>query len=209
MNKNIKTFNLWAEDGRDRKMADNHLNPVNEMIEIIKKETNKLENPFKFLDLGCGNGWVVRKISQYKNCKYAMGIDGAENMIKNAKKKSIGDFQLSNIESFNYKFKFDIIFSMETFYYLNDLNKVFQNIYHKGIKNNGLFILGIDHYKENIPSLNWDKEYNLELNTLSMNEWEDYFLNHGFKNIKKYRYGKNKDWQGTFIIMGEKLNSSD
>ncbi len=205
MNKNIKTFNSWAEDGRDIKMADNHLAPVNKMIEIIKKETNKIENSFKFLDLGCGNGWVVKKIAQYKNCKYAMGIDGAENMIKNAQKDIIGDFQLSNIESFNYKFKFDVIFSMETFYYLNDLNKVFQNIYHKGIKNNGLFIMGIDHYKENTPSLNWDKEYNLELNTLSMNEWEDLFLNHGFKNIKRYQYGSNKDWQGTFIIMGEKL----
>ena len=37
MNKNIKTFNSWAEDGRDIKMADNHLAPVNKMIEIITK----------------------------------------------------------------------------------------------------------------------------------------------------------------------------
>ena len=38
------------------------------------------------------------------------------------------------------------------------------------LKHNGIFILGIDHYLENTESLNWDKEFNLSLNTLSIND---------------------------------------
>ena len=205
MNKNIKTFNQWAEDGRDEKMANNHLKSVNRMIEIIKGETNKLDKSFKFLDIGCGNGWVVRKMVQYSNCKYALGIDGSKNMIDNAKKHNIGDFELFDLDLYNYKSKFDIIFSMETLYYIKNINNLFQKLYSSAIKNNGIFIMGIDHYKENKPSLNWSKEYNLDINTLSISEWEDLFLEHGFKNIKIEQYDAKNNWEGTLIIMGTKI----
>ena len=107
----------------DEKMQKNHTASVNKMIDIIKNETNKLNKPFKFLDLGCGNGWVVRKMSQHNNCKYSIGIDGSHNMIKKAKSYNIGDFEETTIESYYYKSKFDIIFSMETLYYLDDINQ--------------------------------------------------------------------------------------
>ena len=65
--------------------------------------------------------------------------------------------------------------------------------------------MGIDHYKENIPSLNWGKEYNLKINTLSIDEWHDLFLSHGFKDVKIYQHAKNNDWQGTLILRGTKI----
>ena len=65
--------------------------------------------------------------------------------------------------------------------------------------------MGIDHYKENKPSLNWSKEYNLDIDTLSISEWEDLFLEHGFKNIKIEQYGAKNNWEGTLIIMGTKI----
>ena len=204
MNKNINTFNLWATDGRDEKMEKNHLESVNKMIDIIETKNKILKEHFKFLDIGCGNGWVVRKFLDYNNCKYSMGIDGAENMIKKAKSYDIGNFEKRNIESYNYKYKFDIIFSMETLYYIKNISTFFQNLYNNGLNNKGMFIMGIDHYSENTPSLDWGEKYNLDLNTLSINEWHDLFSNHGFKNISMHQHGKNNDWQGTLIIAGEK-----
>ena len=205
MNKNITTFNLWAKDGRDEKMEKNHTDAVNRMINIVNDKTNKLDQPFKFLDLGCGNGWVVRMMDQHNNCKYSMGIDGAKNMIKKARSYKIGNFEEGNIESYYYKAKFDIIFSMETLYYINDINQLFYTLYNKGLKNHGVFIIGIDHYKENIPSLNWEEEYNLTINTLSIDEWHDLFLSHGFRDIRIYQHGKHNDWQGTLILIGTKI----
>ena len=47
------------------------------------------DKPFSFLDIGCGNGWVVRKIANHPKCKKAMGIDKSKNMIKRAVSKMV------------------------------------------------------------------------------------------------------------------------
>ena len=39
----------------------------------------------RFIDAGCGNGWVVRKVSNNRNCLKAIGIDGSKKMIEKAK----------------------------------------------------------------------------------------------------------------------------
>ena len=136
-----------------------------------------------------------------------MGIDGAKNMIKKAKSYNIGNFEEVDIESYYYKSKFDIIFSMETLYYINDINQLFHTLYNKCLKNHGIFIIGIDHYKENKSSLNWSKDYNLDMKTLSINEWKDEFLNFGFKKITHYQYGKKREWNGTLIILAQKYST--
>ena len=89
-----------------------------------------MKKQFKFLDLGCGNGWVVRKAAKNKFCNIAIGVDGALTMIEKAKKSSSGKEKFINadIQSWNIKEKFDIIFSMETFYYFKNLNKVLYNM---------------------------------------------------------------------------------
>ena len=68
---NINIFNEWAQKGKDKGMEKGHATSVNEMLEIIKIRSNILQNNFSFLDLGCGNGWVVKKFSNImsKNCQ--------------------------------------------------------------------------------------------------------------------------------------------
>tara|TARA_B100000700_G_C14682865_1_gene686200 strand:- start:11 stop:625 length:615 start_codon:yes stop_codon:yes gene_type:complete len=204
MNININTFNKWAELGKDKSMAENHKSSVNKMFEIINKKILSLGKPFNFLDLGCGNGWVVRKILKNTNCIDATGIDGAKNMIDIARTYKIGDFIEHNIEDYSFKKKFDIIFSMETFYYFNDADYLLQTLYKNNLNDQGLFIIGIDHYKENKPSLNWGDDYNLKIKTFSINEWKKKFKKANLKNINYLQHDKNKDWEGTLIIYGEK-----
>ena len=60
---------------------------------------------------------------------------------------------------------------MEAFYYFNSPEKTLKHIQSKLLKEGGCCIIGIDHYLENTASLNWDKEFNLSLNTLSINDW--------------------------------------
>ena len=45
----------------------------------------------KFLDLGCGEGWLTRAISQ-NGQKTAVGVDGTEELVKHAKSKSENAF---------------------------------------------------------------------------------------------------------------------
>ena len=204
-NINIKTFNTWALKDKDKGMESGHAPSVKKMIDIIGNKTSILNSSFNFLDLGCGNGWVVRKFLEYKNCKYALGLDGAPAMINKAKKiDSKGDYLNIDIEKWESDQKFDIVFSMETFYYFNDINKVLSNIYNNIIDSNGFIVVGMDHYSENKPSLTWDKEFNLSLNTLSINEWLNIFRNNGFKNVQSVLHGARDSWYGTLILYANK-----
>ena len=200
MNININTFNKWADSGKDKSMAKNHENSVNKMFDIIKQKGFSFSKPFNFIDIGCGNGWVVRKILDYKNCNYALGIDGAKNMIKIANTYNKGTFLEEDIGNFKFKKKFDIIFSMETFYYLSNIDQILKDIYNNGLDQHGILIIGIDHYKENTPSLNWGNEYNLDIKTLSIDEWRKKMSINKFKNINLLQFNKKDDWQGTLII---------
>ena len=204
MNINIKTFNNWAETGKDQSMERGHSSAVNQMFKILKQETPRLNSSFSFIDIGCGNGWVIRKILENKHCFHALGIDGAENMIKKALSYKTGNFIQADIEKFNFNQKFDIIFSMETLYYLNNIDDFIDKMYHTGINDKGSLIIGIDHYKENTSTLNWDKEYNLETNTLSIKEWYEKLSKYQFSKIKKYQYGQKENWEGTLILYAQK-----
>ncbi len=204
MNINIDTFNKWAILDKDKGMERGHASSVSKMFDIFSNESSITDNPFNFLDLGCGNGWVVRKILKNKNCTYALGVDGAPEMIKKAKDlDSVGEYININIEDWEFNKDYNIIFSMETFYYFKDLDSVLKKVY-SSLINKGLFIIGIDHYLENKPSLNWDKEFNLSLNTLSIDEWISKFKISGFKNIKYIIHDKKEDWNGTLILYGYK-----
>tara|TARA_B100000945_G_C20347604_1_gene580576 strand:+ start:451 stop:1065 length:615 start_codon:yes stop_codon:yes gene_type:complete len=204
MNINIDTFNKWAILDKDKGMERGHASSVSKMFDIFSNESSIIDNPFNFLDLGCGNGWVVRKILENKNCTYALGVDGAPEMIKKAKNlDSIGEYININIEDWKFNKDYNIIFSMETFYYFKDLDSVLKKVY-SSLINKGLFIIGIDHYLENKPSLNWDKEFNLSLNTLSIDGWISKFKISGFKNIQYVIHDKKEDWNGTLILYAYK-----
>ena len=84
MRKPIDVFGDWAKKGKDRGMEKTHAIPVDEMISFILKERFDIGKNFSFLDLGCGNGWVVHKVSNNTLCYRAVGIDGAKQMIANA-----------------------------------------------------------------------------------------------------------------------------
>ena len=67
MSKAIKTFNEWAYVGKDLGMEKNHLPSVSKMLDLIPNHI--LSKNFSFIDIGCGNGWVVRKIRSKENCQ--------------------------------------------------------------------------------------------------------------------------------------------
>lgn len=204
MNINIKTFNNWAIQNKDEGMEKGHTSSVNKMFEIISSESSVIKKSFNFLDLGCGNGWVIRKVLNNKNCNYALGIDGAPEMIKKAKSiDKKGDYINTDIEYWSFNKSYDIIFSMETFYYFSSLDSILKNTYNN-LNENGMIIIGVDHYLENKPSLSWDKEFNLSLNTLSIDKWVSKFKINGFKDVQYIIHDKKEDWNGTLILYAKK-----
>jgi len=203
MSKAIKTFNEWANLGKDLGMEKNHLPSVNKMLDLIPNHI--LSKNFSFIDIGCGNGWVVRKVRSKEKCIKSVGIDGAEKMIKKAiSLDKNSEYYNLDIEKMSYKKTFDVVFSMEVFYYFKNPLKVLKYINNYIIKSDGCMLVGIDHYFENSPSLSWSDDLNLNLQTYKIEEWKTLFKDSGFKNVKSFQFGKKDSWEGTLVIYCEK-----
>ena len=87
MKKAIDVFGKWAETGKDVGMEQGHANSVKEMLTFALDERESIGTNFSFLDFGCGNGWVPRMVKDNPLCSRAVGIDGAAQMIINAKSR--------------------------------------------------------------------------------------------------------------------------
>ena len=78
-----EVFSEWAEKGKDMGMERGHAPAVGEILAAAIAELDC--NHFDAIDAGCGNGWVVRRLTSMKECQSAIGIDGADAMIERAK----------------------------------------------------------------------------------------------------------------------------
>ena len=205
LKKATEVFEAWAKEGKDIGMEKTHEFPVNEMIDFAIKERKKIRKQFSFLDLGCGNGWVVRKVAKNLLCKRSVGIDGANQMILNAKAKG-GDAEyiLADINSYKSSEKFDVIHSMEVLYYLDKPSKIIKRIVDSWLNCGGRLIIGVDHYYENTESHSWQEKVGTKMHMLKESEWIKIFKASGLSQVESWRSNKRKDWAGTLVISGIK-----
>ena len=206
MDKTSKLFDKWANTGRSEEMEKGHGTTVNQFLDKIKLKEN-----FRFLDIGCGNGWVVRKMSENPSCIKAIGIDKSKMMIKNAiskissKKES---YFVTELESWDTKEKFDIIFSMESLYYSVPMEPALDKVF-KLLKKGGIFYCGTDFYSDNTLTTRWVKDMDIPMDLRSEKEWKRMFREIGFTTRSKHvTDSKNKSkWKrefGTLFVIGRK-----
>ena len=205
MEKAVDVFGKWAEEGKDIGMEKTHAASVNEMIDFALEERTNIGKSFSFLDLGCGNGWVVRSVLKNKLCDLAVGIDGAKQMIANAKKRGgNAKYIYEDINFFDSSDKYDLIHSMEVLYYLDDPSEIIKRISDSWLNNDGRLIVGIDHYYENTDSHSWQEKVGTRMLMLRESEWINIFEMAGLNEVQSWRSGKDKDWAGTLVITGKK-----
>ena len=206
MDKVRRKFNTWAKNGKAELMEIEHGKNVSKFLRSIK-----FEEPFIFLDVGCGNGWTVRKIAEEENCNKAVGIDKSEKMIEQANKNKTSSkekFIVTDIESMNSKMKFDFIFSMEALYYSDSIENTLVKIY-RILKPGGQFFCGTDFYTENEATRRWAEIMKVQMHLHSKKEWKDMFKDAGFSvKTKQIKDPHNKKkWKrelGTLFIIGTK-----
>tara|TARA_Y100000996_G_C22557103_1_gene655860 strand:- start:139 stop:759 length:621 start_codon:yes stop_codon:yes gene_type:complete len=205
MQKPTEIFGKWAEEGKDVGMEKGHTKSVKDMLNFALQERINIGKNFSFLDLGCGNGWAARKVAKSTLCNDAVGLDGAEQMIINAKKtEGQVEYVHADINSYVPNKKFDLIHSMEVLYYLEDPAKKVKNFNNDWLEDQGRLIIGIDHYYENLDSHSWEEKVGTPMLMLKEAEWLDIFFESGLNDVKSWRSNPSKDWSGTLVLTGKK-----
>ena len=205
MQKAVDVFGAWAEQGKDIGMEKGHAAAVSEMLDFAIQERERLNKNFSFLDLGCGNGWVVRKIAENSNCSYAHGIDGASQMIEIARKRAgQEEYTLANIDEHEPTQTYDLIHSMEVLYYLENPAAILKKIANSWLNDGARLIVGIDLYHENSDSHSWEDKVGTRMLMFKETEWVNFFRQAGFNDVTSWRANQSKDWAGTLVLTGKK-----
>ncbi len=201
-----RTFDEWALDGRSERMEAEHGKSVMKLLRSVP-----FERPFSFLDIGCGNGWVVRAVSGLEKCTRAVGIDKSKNMIKIARSKSRSKKELyveTGIESWGYGGTFDYAFAMESIYYSDSVQKSVAKVF-RMLNDGGEFFCGTDFYRDNKATSDWPEMTGLRMHLLSRAEWKMALAGAGFqtRSVQIRDPASSKKWRrdfGTLFVIGLK-----
>lgn len=204
MRKPVEVFDEWAKIGKDEGMEKGHAAAVEEMLGVALAEVAQLGHSFRAVDAGCGNGWVVRQLSQMPFCKRATGIDGAVSMIEKARSTDPeGDYVHTDLLSWSPPNPVDLIHSMEVFYYLEDSAGLLEHIA-SWLSPGGYLIFGVDRYQENPESHDWDEQVGCYMALLSEAEWRAVVESAGLEVRRCWRAAPREDWPGTLAILAQK-----
>ena len=195
-------FSEWASNNKDEGMQRGHAASVEAMLSLVEPY---LKPKYSAIDVGCGNGWVCRKLLLDAKCNHVVGIDGAETMILKAKSNHhSGEYYHALLPEWLPKQKFDLIHSMEFLYYLKDPLEMLKIFYNDWLNIEGVFIGGIDYYTENYNSHDWPEKLNVHMTKLSIEQWKNGMINAGFKDIEIHQVATNEDFIGTLVMIGKK-----
>ena len=200
-----RVFDEFVTSGRDKTMATGHQYSVDTILNTIR-----MDKSFSFMDVGCGNGWVVRRMAANPHCTRAVGIDKSSLMIQNAKKLQRHPHEQYHIMSLDRwtSAPFDLIFSMESLYYTESVSRSISKIYSM-LLTGGRFVCGTDYYTENPDTKCWADSMPITMHLHSESEWAEMFVKSGF-DVSYYRVRqpdspiKWKREHGTLFIVGIK-----
>jgi len=198
----VTLFGEWARLGKDEGMESGHSPSVEEMISAVIGRTPE---KFAAIDIGCGNGWAVRRLASLPGCHRSSGVDGSEQMVKKA--RSIdpeGEYFVGDLPGWRPKESVDLILSMEFIYYLDEPLEFFGILHDDWLSSGGSVVFGLDHYLENESSTSWPEKLGIPMATLSMEEWRGGLENAGFKDVETLQVCPKTDWPGTLVLIGTK-----
>jgi SAM-dependent methyltransferase len=179
-------FNRWAEAGRGEGMEQDHL-PIT--LPVLEKMW--LSPTDSVLDVGCGGGWLSRRLAKLVPEGRVIGMDISDEMIRHARRAS-ADFdnlmfvtgQVAEIPWQANLFSHAI--SVESSYYWPNPAAGLKDIFRVLHEGGSAWIL-INYYRDNPHSHQWGNLLAVPTHLLSAEEWAGLFRDAGFSNVTHER----------------------
>lgn len=179
-------FNRWAEAGRGEEMEESHLPIVEPTLALMD-----LQPADRVLDVGCGSGWLARRIAARLPRGVVVGIDVSDEMVGRAA-RSRGT--LSNVTFLRGAADripweddfFTQIISVESAYYWPDPDKGLGEVFRVAAPGGRAWIL-INYYRDNSYCHQWGAMLRVPTHLYSAEQWRGLFRAAGFREVEERR----------------------
>lgn len=184
----VKPQGFWG------KMMIKSMNKGHSELTDWALEHLKINRDYTILDVGCGGGKTVSKLSSMIGNGKVYGIDYSDLCVKKSEKLNRKDIIcnkvfISQASVSNLPFesdKFDIVTAIETYYFwqdkLSDLKEV-----HRVLKSGGKILLVFEMLKTEDEPEKWQKvEQTLDIEAVTKDGITEILLRAGYQNIRTY-----------------------
>jgi ubiquinone/menaquinone biosynthesis C-methylase UbiE len=143
------------------------------------------------LDVGCGPGWLSRRISKLVPQGRVVGMDISDEMIRVARRHSLDChnilFVTGEVAEIPWEANFfNHAISVESAYYWPDPAAGAREI-HRVLRSQGTAWILINYYRDNPYCHQWGGLLAIPTHLLSAEEWADLFRNAGFPHLSTER----------------------
>ena len=181
-----KEFNRWAKEGRGEEMESHHLPIVEPTLALMRVQPSD-----RILDVGCGTGWLVRKIAALVTHGEVVGIDVSDEMIRRAQAASSETARVTFLQGVAERIPsadgyFTQVISVESSYYWPEPAQGLREIFRVLARGGSAWIL-INYYRDNPYCHQWGPLYNTPAHLLSAEEWAEHFRAAGFAEVAHRR----------------------
>jgi SAM-dependent methyltransferase len=172
-------FNRWAEAGRGDSMEQDHL-PIT--LPVVSKM--RLAASDNVLDVGCGSGWLSRRIGKVVPEGRLVGMDISDEMIRIARRNSVDQhnlmFVVGEVAEIPWQPNFfSHVISVESAYYWPNPAAGIKEIFRVLQPGGSAWIL-INYYRENPHGHQWGARLAVPTHLLSAEQWSELFRQAGF-----------------------------
>jgi arsenite methyltransferase len=179
-------FNRWADAGRGEGMEQDHL-PIT--LPVLEKM--RLAPTDSVLEVGCGAGWLSRRLAKLVPEGRVVGMDISDQMIRKARGASVDFDNLMFVTGETAEIPwqphfFSHAISVESSYYWPDPAAGIRDIF-RVLREGGSAWTLINYYRDNPHGHQWGSLLAVQTHLLSAEEWAGLFRAAGFTNIAEER----------------------
>ena len=179
-------FNRWAEAGRGEGMEQDHL-PIT--LPVLEKMG--LAATDNVLDVGCGSGWLARRLAKRVPEGRVVGMDVSDEMIRVARRTSLEFENILYATGEVGEIPWDANFfnhaiSVESAYYWPEPGAGIREIF-RVLRPDGAAWILINYYRDNLHCHQWGPLLAVPTHLLLAGEWMDFFRAAGFMDVVQER----------------------